>query len=1341
MLRNTRSKLVSSLVAALALSALVFAAGAGAQRGGAARQANQNASGGQGKKVVVGRGSETSKGSRVTITADDSLKDYRAYRSGDRFYVVLPKAAAGAGMRGSGKGYTDMQVEQRGDSVVVSYRVQPGAKSRVEQRFNRLEVVFDVPEGGGQQQQNQTAGTGAAGRTQPQPPAENRDQTPPAQQQNQTATATPAPSPNAAAERARVAAEEAARAREANAANAANTATPPPALTAEPQTATDPNAQPGATPAGAPTQEAAPAAVPSAEPQLAQAQPPAAPVSITRPAAGEPTGSTLGTFLLRNWALTLILALVVVGLGLIFAARRTSGATAPPVERADADGGAAAADEPRTARVREASAAALTGATAAAQAAKLRASAPAVSKPEVSTTVAPTPAADAETDADVQPLTAATALAGGAATSRPRKLSRKEARRKKKDKGARAEGPAAEEIEDEETLAAAPLAQEPAVEETFVAAPAGEDAVVEESAVEASAVEEQAVEELTVEEAAVEFEAVAPAWQSEAGEVAEPEQAAEAPVYEESPAEEVSRFDEAAEAEEVTGFLAPPPVEEVKYPEAAAETPYGFAVDYDAAEEAAAAEAGHAEAEAAHAVTEIAPVVPEAFEPEAAAPEVYEPEAAVYETAEAEAPASSVGIEPAFAPDPERVQAETRQLLEGEDYDLGVLSTRDPVARQMIAAELLSALAGRNPQRRERAGAAYVEQGFYDEAAHDLRSADAPAERAAAARSLALLGDRAATSLLVEALEDPNLDVRRAAVEALGALRDPAAVEPLEALLERERTERHRIPPRVIRVAADSCRDAAAELAAELAAVAAPEPAAEVEPVAAPFEAEPAAESAVEPWAEAADETVAAQPAEYAEESPVTLEPFVGEDELEPAPQAAAEDENAVLDWRHTAGPAYYEGEQAGWEESALAEAPAAGAELDPLVADLSEELNAAAETQSFGSAVAEPQAVAETGVAPYAETEEYANEVPGLVSAPAEDTALEPYRDYDDEGVSIQTPEPVGEYGRPAPFDRGAAEEGARDIAPFQPGEPATAAGDAAAGEWVDFDMTELREEPQPAASYDTAYEAAPPPAQEYAFESSSGETLTSYAGTAAGGAAVEDAPSYADAGAGASRDVEAYGAAGYESEEAAPAATFEKGLAPFDEHSTVPASIQQRLASRDPGERATAIVELSHVDTDEAFQQICAGFDDPSKDVRSAAARALYELRGDRAESFTRALREADSERRRGIGAAIHSSGLAAESISQLTGESREKTYEAFSLLFLMAKAGEVAPLVRAIEGHPSNEVRLAVVKLLALSGQKEILPAFRRLAVRGSLPTEVRSAVMEAIYQISSSQPTPA
>ena len=183
------------------------------------------------------------------------------------------------------------------------------------------------------------------------------------------------------------------------------------------------------------------------------------------------------------------------------------------------------------------------------------------------------------------------------------------------------------------------------------------------------------------------------------------------------------------------------------------------------------------------------------------------------------------------------------------------------------------------------------------------------------------------------------------------------------------------------------------------------------------------------------------------------------------------------------------------------------------------------------------------------------------------------------------------------------------------------------------------------------------------------------------------------------------------------------------------------RQLTSSKPAERAAAVSELPRFGGEDAFRHISAAFDDQTAEVRSAAARALFELQEDRAAAFTRALREASPDRRRKIGSAIATSGLANEAIRNLTGESRDKTYDAFSLLFLMSKAGEVQPLMRAIEEHPNIEVRLAVVKLLALSGQPDILPAFRRMAVRGSLPPEVRSAVMEAIYQISSQSPAEA
>ena len=186
------------------------------------------------------------------------------------------------------------------------------------------------------------------------------------------------------------------------------------------------------------------------------------------------------------------------------------------------------------------------------------------------------------------------------------------------------------------------------------------------------------------------------------------------------------------------------------------------------------------------------------------------------------------------------------------------------------------------------------------------------------------------------------------------------------------------------------------------------------------------------------------------------------------------------------------------------------------------------------------------------------------------------------------------------------------------------------------------------------------------------------------------------------------------------------------------IPPDLARQLTSSKPAERAAAVNDLPRFGGEDAFRHISSAFDDQSAEVRSAAARALFEWQEDRAAAFTRALREAPPERRRKIGSAIATSGLANEAIRNLTGESRDKTYDAFSLLFLMSKAGEVQPLMRAIEEHPNIEVRLAVVKLLALSGQPDILPAFRRMAVRGSLPPEVRSAVLEAIYQISSQTP---
>lgn len=159
--------------------------------------------------------------------------------------------------------------------------------------------------------------------------------------------------------------------------------------------------------------------------------------------------------------------------------------------------------------------------------------------------------------------------------------------------------------------------------------------------------------------------------------------------------------------------------------------------------------------------------------------------------------------------------------------------------------------------------------------------------------------------------------------------------------------------------------------------------------------------------------------------------------------------------------------------------------------------------------------------------------------------------------------------------------------------------------------------------------------------------------------------------------------------------------------------------LAHESPQKRIDALDRLARSRDSQAFELITSAFDDLCPDVRKAAAHALYELDAESAaQSFARAVDEGTPDRRRNIGVALHASGLAQRAIDDLVGDSRTAAYNALCLLFVMAKTGEIEPLLQAIEGHTSVEVRCAAVRLLTLNGQSEAAAeaAKRRLNVQG-------------------------
>ena len=131
MLERTRHRLVT-LIAALCLVGFALAQGAS--------QVTNT------KRITALTLAESGEGSRVTVTGDSLLDDYEAFRRGDRFYVRIPAADfIAAHPRFQGNGFEDVQVQKVGDSVVISFRLHPGANARVIGSANRLEVIFTSP--------------------------------------------------------------------------------------------------------------------------------------------------------------------------------------------------------------------------------------------------------------------------------------------------------------------------------------------------------------------------------------------------------------------------------------------------------------------------------------------------------------------------------------------------------------------------------------------------------------------------------------------------------------------------------------------------------------------------------------------------------------------------------------------------------------------------------------------------------------------------------------------------------------------------------------------------------------------------------------------------------------------------------------------------------------------------------------------------------------------------------------------------------------------------------------------------------------------------------------------
>jgi hypothetical protein len=84
-----------------------------------------------------------STGGSVTINADSPINDAVSYKSGDRFVVVVPQAAVGSVQSDmQARDFASFQLEQRGEDLVISFKLKGGVGARLEQRSGTVAVEF-----------------------------------------------------------------------------------------------------------------------------------------------------------------------------------------------------------------------------------------------------------------------------------------------------------------------------------------------------------------------------------------------------------------------------------------------------------------------------------------------------------------------------------------------------------------------------------------------------------------------------------------------------------------------------------------------------------------------------------------------------------------------------------------------------------------------------------------------------------------------------------------------------------------------------------------------------------------------------------------------------------------------------------------------------------------------------------------------------------------------------------------------------------------------------------------------------------------------------------------------
>ena len=187
---------------------------------------------------------------------------------------------------------------------------------------------------------------------------------------------------------------------------------------------------------------------------------------------------------------------------------------------------------------------------------------------------------------------------------------------------------------------------------------------------------------------------------------------------------------------------------------------------------------------------------------------------------------------------------------------------------------------------------------------------------------------------------------------------------------------------------------------------------------------------------------------------------------------------------------------------------------------------------------------------------------------------------------------------------------------------------------------------------------------------------------------------------------------------------------LAAFKTRNSVESLSQIALYDLSSSLRSKAVSILAEFNHESVFETILSACADPTREVKAAAARALFKLSFDRSDSWTRIAESNDTFRMKHAARAAIAGDLVDRSFDRLVHHDSKVVYEVFAFVALLINAGETQEIFKAIEYHRNTNVKLALLHVIKILKNEETLSGLYSLLEVGNLPKEIKEAVDEAI-----------